>query len=137
MRSASLQHECRRDIERHCRRHFHKARRGHHGIFSITAAHDAIGNAVAHLKISRVRAEPGHRAGAFHADRHGQRRLVGVRPRVVAAAHVNVDEIDARVFELDKSFARACTRLRHVHQLQLFGPAERRYRNGLHGPPYR
>ena len=50
----------------------------------------------------------------------------------VAAAHIDVDEVDARINELYQRLAVGRAWLRQVHQLQLLGTTEGRNRNGFH-----
>src|SRR3546814_17828683 len=77
-------------------------------------------------------AERGDRARALHADGHRRLHSVGMRAGVDAVAHVDVDEVDAGVIDLDHHFARAGSRGRSVVEAPPLDPADLRNPNSLH-----
>ena len=107
VRGVALQHE--RDGNRHGHVVGNRCQppRRNHGVFGIAPQREAVGHPVARLHVLHAVPHGLHHAPAFHAGRERGLVLVGVRVAVHALAHVDVNEVDARVAQFHQGFARS------------------------------
>jgi len=94
-------------------------------------------NPITHRAVGHVIADRGDDACAFHAERHRQRRLVGMRSGIGAIAHVDVHEIDSRICETDHYLVGPGGTFGHLMKPALFRPAKCLDTDSFHGSVFK
>jgi hypothetical protein len=133
MRGRPLKHQRGGLLEGDPVRHRDEPPGGHDRVLGVGAAGEAIGDPLTGAPLGDALASFLDHARAFHADRHRQRRLVGVGTSVHPGPHIDVDEVDAGVRNPDQNFPGPRTRDRHLPRLRVSEPPKWRSGRALKG----